>query len=271
MPDIYDPTKERAFKIGLLGNFGSGKSDLAKAMTTTCKQYLTKLLGDSTEIIHIREQTETGPVGRALRGFYDEKEERSELTVLRTELAFLYMRAGQEEEIAIARARARDGTTSPKIIIGDPELLQGPEVATARAIRANEMSSASVASYQEFCDFIFKKINLELSDLIVYVKTPVAVCHIRDQKRAGEFGTQISKEYLQKMEEAYTHFGENFDNIINKYRKIAIVPPDIKLIVVDRSEDIEENPTHLNNLIKNVITPTAEQMINARNRENSKK
>lgn len=230
------------FHIGIMGNLFSGKTTLMQALNNPPYKNNLEALIDNGEVRTFSERVEKGSLAdECLALFYQDRPTH----IFPTEMAFLYMRTFQQREIRHLMTRENSRGV---IVIEDRPFLDGPEVFVRRMMESKEMPAPHARLYQTILKQILEKEHIRLPDLLVYLRTEPATLEKRRQKRALEgdgHAASISSEYLFQIHSAYEKFVTHWKKILRKYREIAIVPPDIDLIVLPAEIDMYDHPDYV--------------------------
>lgn len=250
----------RNFHIGIMGNLFSGKTTLMEAL---CKPpYKTDLeaLLDNGELYPFSERVEPGSMtDRCLELFYKDRI----TNIFPTEVAFLYMRTLQQREIRHLMTREN---SKPVFIVEDRPFLDGPEVFVKRMVDSGEMAPAHAELYRTILKQILQQEHIRMPDLMVYLRSEPGLLEARRRKRAltGDgYAETISGDYLREIHHCYEDMVTRWKSVMLRYREMAIVPPDIDLIVLPAEIDMVEHPDYVH-VAAGTIREKVRRMVMAR-------
>ncbi|MDO8494243.1 MAG: deoxynucleoside kinase [Deltaproteobacteria bacterium] len=230
------------FHIGIMGNLFSGKTTLMHALAKA--QYKTDFqnLIDNGEVHVFSERVEPGSLtDRCLELFYKDRV----ANIFPTELAFLYMRTHQQQEIRHLMTREH---SKPVFIIEDRPFIDGPEVFVKRMIASGEMPAAHADLYWTLLKQALRNEHIRMPDLMVYLRTEPDHLEARRAKRAetGDgYAATISGAYLKEIHDCYEKLVTDWKRVMQHYQELAIVPPDIDLIILPAEIDMVEHPDYV--------------------------
>lgn len=197
---------------------------------------------DNGEMHTFSERVDQGSLtDRCLELFYKDRV----ANIFPTEIAFLYMRTLQQREIRhlMTRENAR-----PVFIIEDRPFIDGPEVFVRRMIQSGEMPKAHADVYTTILKQILQTEHIRMPDLLIYLRSEPSSLENRRLKRAQDgdgYAQTISGEYLKEIHDCYEALVTNWKKILLRYREIAIVPPDIDLLILPAEIDMYEHPDYV--------------------------
>ena len=193
--------------IAIEGVIGIGKTTLA--------QLLSDRLGGQL----ILEIVEENPF---LKNFYRDKNKFS----FQTQVFFLMNRYSQQEEL-------RQTDLFRRTIISD-YLFEKDRIFAYLNLDENELKL-----YEKLYDYFAKKIIIP--DLVIYLQASTEIVMERIRKRGREFEKDMSKEYIDDLNNAYNYFFFHYDT----------AP---LLLVNCNSVDFMENPRDFEELVKEIST-----------------
>lgn len=243
-----------------MGNLFSGKTTLMKALAEDpYKKDLQNLL-DNGELHTFSERVDQGSLtDRCLELFYKDRV----ANIFPTEVAFLHMRTLQQREIRHLMTREN---AKPVFVIEDRPFLDGPEVFVKRMIDSGEMPQAHADLYRTILRQILESEHIRMPDLMVYLRSEPASLENRRAKRASEgdgYAATITAQYLTEIHDCYEHIVTHFKKIMLRYREVAIVPPDIDLVILPAEIDMYEHPDYVH-VAAGTIREKVRRMIAAR-------
>lgn len=250
----------RNFHIGIMGNLFSGKTTLMEALSRDpYKRDLENLL-DGGEMHAFSERVEKASLAdRCLELFYKDRL----ANIFPTEIAFLYMRTLQQREIRHLMTRENG---RPIFIIEDRPFIDGPEVFVRRMIQSGEMPAAHADVYYTILRQILQQEHIRMPDLMVYLRSEPESLERRRAKRAeaGDgYAATISGQYLSEIHDCYENLVTHWRRMMLRYREIAIVPPDIDLIILPAEIDMVEHPDYVH-VAAGTIREKVRRMVAAR-------
>ncbi len=204
--------------IAVEGPIGVGKTSLAKR------------LADSFNYDIVLEQPEENPF---LERFYQNPREHA----LATQLSFLFQRARQ------IRAMRQEDLFEPVRVTDF--LIDKEEIFARETLDPDEFQL-----YRQVYEHL--TIDAPLPDLVIYLQAPTPVLLERIRKRGLAAEQQISPDYLERLNEAYTRFFHFYDRT--------------SLLIVNSSEiDLVENDADYRELVEQVLAgPQGTQYFNPR-------
>lgn len=250
------------FHIGIMGNLFSGKTTLMEALSKNpYKKDLENLL-DCGEVHTFSERVDPGSLtDRCLELFYKDRV----ANIFPTEIAFLHMRAAQQREIRHLMTRE---TTHPLpvCVIEDRPFLDGPEVFVKRMITSGEMPKPHADLYWILLKQILRQEHIRMPDLLVYLRSEPALLEKRRSKRAASgdgYAATISGDYLKEIHDCYEELVTDWKRVMLKYQELAIVPPDMDLVILPAEIDMVEHPDYVH-VAAGTIREKVRRMIAAR-------
>ena len=248
------------FHIGIMGNLFSGKTTLMNALATHPYKKDLEALLDNGEVHTFSERVEKDSLAdQCLALFYENRV----ANIFPTEIAFLHMRTLQQREIRHLMTRE-----NPKgvLIIEDRPFIDGPEVFVQRMIQSGEMPAAHARLYRTLLKQILQKEHIRMPDLMVYLRSEPDLLEKRREKRAHEgdgYAASIAPGYLKEIHESYENLVTHWRKILLRYREMAIVPPDIDLLILPAEIDMVEHPDYVH-VAAGTIREKVRRMIGAR-------
>lgn len=232
----------RNFHIGIMGNLFSGKTTLMNALSKDPYKTDFETLLDNGEMHTFSERVEPGSLtDRCLELFYQDRV----TNIFPTETAFLYMRALQQKEIRHLMTKENG---RPTFIIEDRPFLDGPEVFVRRMIDSGEMPKPHADLYYTILRQLLRNEHIRMPDLMVYLRSEPAKLEKRRLRRAQEgdgYAATITGQYLKEIHDCYEQLVTNWKKVMLHYQEMAIVPPDIDLIILPAEIDMEEHPDYV--------------------------
>lgn len=232
----------RNFHIGIMGNLFSGKTTLMEALAKDPYKKDLEFLLDNGEIHTFSERVEQGSLtDRCLKLFYKERV----ANIFPTELAFLYMRTQQQKEIRHLMTRENG---HPVFIIEDRPFIDGPEVFVKRMIESGEMPKPHADLYRTLLQQLLRQEHIRMPDLMVYLRSEPESLEQRRLQRAENgdaYAATIASGYLTEIHECYEHLVTHWKRVMLRYREMAIVPPDIDLIILPAEIDMVKHPDYV--------------------------
>lgn len=250
----------RNFHIGIMGNLFSGKTTLMNALSKDPYKKDLEMLLDNGEMHTFSERVEKDSLAdQCLALFYQDRV----ANIFPTELAFLYMRTLQQKEIRHLMTREnRRGV----LVVEDRPFVDGPEVFVQRMIQSGEMPPAHSKLYKTILRQILQNEHIRLPDLMVYLRSEPDSLERRREKRAKEgdgHAASIQPGYLKEIHDCYENVVTNWRKILLRYREMAIVPPDMDLIILPAEIDMVEHPDYVH-VAAGMIREKMRRMIAAR-------
>lgn len=197
---------------------------------------------DNGELHTFSERVDQGSLtDRCLELFYKDRV----ANIFPTEIAFLYMRTLQQREIRHLMTREN---SRPVFIIEDRPFIDGPEVFVRRMIHSGEMPKAHADVYTTILKQILQTEHIRMPDLLVYLRSEPVSLEKRRLKRAQDgdgYAQTISGDYLREIHDCYENLVTHWKKILLRYREIAIVPPDIDLLILPAEIDMYEHPDYV--------------------------
>lgn len=250
----------RNFHIGIMGNLFSGKTTLMEALSRNPYQKDLETLLDNGEMHTFSERVERGSLtDRCLELFYQDRV----ANIFPTEIAFLYMRTLQQREIRHLMTRENG---RPVFIIEDRPFVDGPEVFVKRMIESNEMPKPHADLYSTILRQLLRNEHVRMPDLMVYLRSEPGLLEQRRAKRAGAgdgYAATITGQYLKEIHDCYEGLVTNWKKVMLHYQEMAIVPPDIDLIILPAEIDMVEHPDYVH-VAAGTIREKVRRMIAAR-------
>ncbi len=198
----YNVEKNHPRYIAVEGPIGAGKTTLAKHLATT--------FGYET----LLEEAEKNPF---LERFYRDQQK----TALPTQLFFLFQRTQQLQEL-------RQNDLFEPIRVADFLIEKDPLFAEV-TLDADEL-----AIYRQVYDQL--TIDAPHPDLVIYLQAPVDVLLSRINQRGIDAERNISADYLNRLNEAYTRFFLYYDKA--------------PLLIINATDiDLVNNAEHYKNLV----------------------
>ena len=225
-----------------MGNLFSGKTTLMNALSKDPYKKDLELLLDNGELHTFSERIEKDSLAdQCLALFYQDRL----ANIFPTEIAFLYMRTQQRREIRHLMTRENSHGV---LVVEDRPFLDGPEVFVKRMIQSGEMPEAHANLYKTMLRQVLEKEHIRLPDLMVYLRSEPELLEKRREKRAKDgdgYAASIQPGYLKEIHECYEHLVTNWKKVTARYQEIAIVPPDIDLIVLPAEIDMVDHPDYV--------------------------
>lgn len=250
----------RNFHIGIMGNLFSGKTTLMNALSKNPYKTDFEMLLDNGEMYTFSERVDRGSLtDRCLELFYQDRV----ANIFPTEMAFLYMRTLQQREIRHLMTREN---AKPTFIIEDRPFIDGPEVFVRRMIDSGEMPKPHADLYYTILRQLFRNEHIRMPDLMVYLRSEPVSLEKRRAKRAQEgdgYAKTISEQYLKEIHDCYEHLVTNWKRVMLHYQEMAIVPPDMDLIILPAEIDMVEHPDYVH-VAAGTIREKVRRMIAAR-------
>lgn len=230
------------FHIGIMGNLFSGKTTLMNALLKDPYKKDLEALLDNACLHTFSERVDKGSLAdECLALFYENRV----ANIFPTESAFLYMRTLQQREI---RHLMTKENSRGVIVIEDRPFIDGPEVFVQRMIQSGEMPPAHARLYKTILKQILQNEHIRLPDLMVYLRSEPELLENRRAKRAEDgdgYAASIAPGYLKEIHDCYEQLVTNWKKVLLKYREMAIVPPDMDLIVLPAEIDMVEHPDYV--------------------------
>lgn len=250
----------RNFHIGIMGNLFSGKTTLMDALSKDpYKQDLENLL-DGGELHTFSERVDQGSLtDQCLKLFYNDRV----ANIFPTEIAFLYMRTLQQREIRHLMTREK---SRPAFIVEDRPFIDGPEVFVRRMIDSNEMPKAHADLYFTILRQLLHNEHIRMPDLMVYLRSEPDLLEQRRLSRAASgdgYAATITGRYLKEIHDCYERLVTDWKKMMIHYQEMAIVPPDIDLIILPAEIDMYEHPDYVH-VAAGTIREKVRRMIAAR-------
>ena len=180
-----------------------------------------------------------------------------------TEISFLHMRTLQQREIRHLMTRENSRGV---LIVEDRPFIDGPEVFVQRMIQSGEMPPAHARLYRTLLKQILQNEHIRLPDLMVYLRSEPDLLEKRREKRAADgdgYAASIAPGYLKEIHECYEQLVTNWKKILLRYQEMAMVPPDIDLIILPAEIDMYEHPDYVH-VAAGTIREKVRRMIAAR-------
>ena len=191
------------------GPIGCGKTTLAK------------MLADQFPVDYLSEKAESNPF---LPRFYQDAQRYA----LPTQLFFLFQRANQIKDL-----NQRDMFAKP--IVADFFLEKDPIFA-----RLN-LDDEEYALYHQIYQHLH--LNAPKPDLVIYLQTPLDALVERIEERNVGYEQDMSREYLERLSEAYSAFFHNYDTspvlIVNNEKLNILKNPSALKLLISRIEQIK--------------------------------
>lgn len=252
----------RNFHIGIMGNLFSGKTTLMNALSQGPYKKDLEALLDNGELYTFSERVEPGSLtDNCLKLFYKDRV----ANIFPTEAAFLYMRTLQQREIRHLMTREN---SRPVFIIEDRPFLDGPEVFVKRMIESGEMPKAHASLYNTILKQLLQTEHIRMPDLMVYLRSEPGLLEKRREKRAKDgdgYAATISGQYLKEIHDCYEQLVTHWKRVMLRYREVAIVPPDIDLLILPAEIDMVEHPDYVHVAAATIREKTRRMMAQRRN------
>ncbi|MDP2599991.1 MAG: deoxynucleoside kinase [Deltaproteobacteria bacterium] len=250
----------RNFHIGIMGNLFSGKTTLMQALSKDPYKNALSMIMDGADVYPFSERVEKGSLAdECLKLFYQDRV----ANIFPTEIAFLYMRTLQQREIRHLMTKENHRGV---IVIEDRPFIDGPEVFVQRMIQSGEMPKAHAMLYKTMLKQVLHNEHIRMPDLMVYLRSEPDLLENRREKRASEgdhYAASIAPGYLKEIHECYEQLVTNWKKILQRYMEMAIVPPDIDLIILPAEIDMEEHPDYVH-VVAGTIREKVRRMVAAR-------
>lgn len=219
-----------------------------------------EMLLDNGEMYTFSERVEKGSLtDRCLELFYQDRV----ANIFPTEMAFLYMRTLQQREIRHLMTREN---AKPTFIIEDRPFIDGPEVFVRRMINSGEMQTPHADLYYTILRQLFRNEHIRMPDLMVYLRSEPALLEKRRAKRAQDgdgYAATISGQYIKEIHDCYEQLVTNWKRVMLHYQEMAIVPPDMDLLILPAEIDMYEHPDYVH-VAAGTIREKVRRMIAAR-------
>lgn len=193
--------------IAVEGPIGVGKTTLARNLASLFNYDL------------LQELPEENPF---LARFYDDPKS----VALQTQLFFLFQRAGQIQQLR------QEDMFSPRRIADF--MIEKDQLFAQVTLDDDEFRI-----YQQ----VYERLTLDAPepDLVIYLQAPLAVLQTRVRSRGNPIEKNISDEYLQTLNEAYTHFFHFYDRA--------------PLLIVNAQDlNLADNRDHFRQLVEHIVT-----------------
>ena len=193
--------------IAIEGPIGVGKTTLARNLASLFNYDL------------LQEMPEENPF---LARFYEDPKS----VALQTQLFFLFQRAGQIQQLR------QEDMFSPRRIADF--MIEKDQLFAQVAL-----DDAEYTIYKQ----VYERLTLDAPepDLVIYLQAPLDVLQARVRSRGNPIEKNISDEYLQTLNEAYTQFFHFYDRA--------------PLLIVNAQDlNLADNRSHFQQLVEHIIT-----------------
>lgn len=231
-----------------------------EALSTNPYKTALEMLLDNGEMFPFTERVDLDSLtDRCLKLFYKDRI----ANIFPTEIAFLHMRTQQQKEIRHLMTREN---SHPVFIVEDRPFIDGPEVFVARMIASGEMPPAHADLYKTLLRNLLRHEHIRLPDLVIYLRSEPESLEKRRSQRAENgdgYAATITPGYLKEIHECYENLVTDWKRVMLRYREMAIVPPDIDLIILPAEIDMVKHPDYVHVAV-GTIREKVRRMIAAR-------